>query len=195
MSDEHKPDILSDHEYDGIREYDNPMPGWWVAVFWITIIFAGLYMMWYHGSVYGSSVRGEYQAAVEANMLKQLAAFGELKPDAPTLIKLTENEIAMNRGRTIFQSYCIACHGPEGQGLVGPNMTDDAYKNVKVIADIPKVVANGAANGTMPAWKAMLSEPDIIIVSAYVATLRGKNLPGPRPAEGNVIAPWSADEK
>jgi len=69
-------------------------------------------------------------------------------------------------------------------------MTDDYYKNIKRLGDIPKVIQDGAANGAMPAWKNRLHPNEIVMVAAYVASLRGQNKPGPRAAEGSVIDPW-----
>ena len=78
---------------------------------------------------------------------------------------------------------------------MGPNLTDDHYKNVKKIEDIAKVIQNGAANGAMPAWRNRLSHINkIVLVAAYVAKMRGKNLSGPRPdPEGELIPPWPAE--
>jgi len=78
---------------------------------------------------------------------------------------------------------------------VGPNLTDENWKNVQKIADIPQVIMNGAAAGAMPAWKTRLHPNEVVLVAAYVASLRGKNLPGPRGPEGTAIAPWPAAPK
>jgi cytochrome c oxidase cbb3-type subunit 3 len=192
MADMSDPNIdrLSDHEYDGIREYDNPLPGWWVMLFWATIIFSVIYLIWYHVGIHGESVAKSYEAAVQQVAQKQNAAFGDLKPDAATLVSLMADAKAMERGASVYKAYCLACHGPEGQGLVGPNMTDDHYKNVKSIEEFVTVITNGAGNGTMPQWGTTLSKSDIIVVASYTAAMRGKNLTGPRPAEGEIIAPW-----
>jgi cytochrome c oxidase cbb3-type subunit 3 len=71
-------------------------------------------------------------------------------------------------------------------------LTDDYWKNVKQLADIPKVIAEGAAAGAMPSWKTRLHPNEVVLVAAYVASLRGKNLPGPRGQEGDLIPRWPA---
>jgi cytochrome c oxidase cbb3-type subunit 3 len=76
--------------------------------------------------------------------------------------------------------------------LVGPNLTDEYYKNVKQLIDVARVIQEGAANGSMPAWKSRLHPNEIVMVAAYVANLRGKNLKGPRGQEGQAIPPWPA---
>jgi cytochrome c oxidase cbb3-type subunit 3 len=95
----------------------------------------------------------------------------------------------MALGANVFKNNCTACHGASAQGIVGPNLTDDAWKNVKVLTDIPRVIANGAAGGAMPAWKTRLEPNELVLVASYVASLRGKNVPG-KPPEGEIIPPW-----
>ena len=95
-------------------------------------------------------------------------------------------------GASVFKTHCKSCHGADGSGLVGPNLTDDHYKNVKQLIDLARVVENGAANGSMPAWKNRLHTNEVVMVSAYVANMRGQNLSGPRGAEGSVIPAWPA---
>ena len=92
-------------------------------------------------------------------------------------------------GKAVFIQHCAQCHQKDGSGINGVNLTDDHYKNVKKISDIPGIVRAGAANGSMPAWGTKLHPNDIVLVSAYVADMRGKNVPG-RAAEGEVIPPW-----
>lgn len=183
-------EVPSGHVYDGIQEYDNPLPGWWVWIFWATIAYAAVYVLYFHGTHPDSGVQGEYRLARGEDQKRADALMASMKPDAPTLFKLMADPAGIERGKTVFKTNCAACHGPEGQGLVGPNLTDESYKVVRTIADIPKVIAEGSGNGTMPPWKTILSMPDQLQVAAFVASLRGKGLPGPRPAEGEAISAW-----
>lgn len=175
-------DQLTDHDYDGIREYDNPMPGWWVAIFWITIVFAAGYFVWYHAPVEGRSIKDSYEEARVADLKKQFKDIGELKPlDTPgeVLAGWAQNEKFTAIGRAIFKSNCASCHGDNAQGLVGPNLTDGKYKNIRVITDIPRVITNGVnampPKGGMPG----MSNNEVGVVAAYVISLRGQNVPGP----------------
>jgi cytochrome c oxidase cbb3-type subunit 3 len=79
---------------------------------------------------------------------------------------------------SVFLTNCQSCHGPDGSGLVGPNLTDDFYRNVNKITDIAEVIKNGAAGGSMPAWKTRLHPNEVILMAAYVAGLRDKHLSG-----------------
>lgn len=190
-------DKLSGHEYDGIQEYDNPTPGWWVWVFVGSVVFAGLYFVYYH-SAPDRSIYDRLNDAADANAKKKLAALGI------TQLTVTESNMLLwmsdvdpkyqayrDYGRSVFKQNCVACHGANGEGLVGPNLTDDYYKNIKKLTDIPRVINNGANNGAMPAWE-RLGPVDVALVATYVATLRGKNLPsGISPATyGDKIDPW-----
>lgn len=181
--------LIPDHEYDGIQEYDNPTPGWWHLIWFGTIVFSVGYWVVYE---MGDALPGIQEiCAAEQNAENQrlFAALGELKPDEPTIARLMGQERWMSLGSSIFRANCASCHGSNGEGNVGPNMTDDSYKNIAGLADFPKVIREGAANLAMPAWKGRLNENEIVLVSAYAATLRGKNLPGKSP-EGQPAAPW-----
>jgi len=189
--DGHK-DLILEHEYDGIREYDNPIPSWFHLIFIATILISIPYYIYYETN--SEVLTAEERVAREEVMQlrKQVAALGELSTDEPTLLKLMAEPKWLKVGASIYATNCASCHGPAGQGTIGPNMTDDHYKNLKTLAEIPKVVIEGANQGAMPAWRTRLSTNNIVLVSAYVASLRGQNLPSARPAEGEVIPPWPA---
>jgi len=183
-------DVVRDHEYDGIKEYDNPTPGWWNFIFFASFVFSIWYFLYHHASTISTSVAQEFETDVSDDLRKRFSTIGDLKPDEPTLLKYMVNAEWRAVGASVFKSNCVSCHGPEAAGQVGPNLTDDSWKNVQKIADIPQVILNGAAAGAMPAWKTRLHPNEVVLVAAYVASLRGQNLPGPRGPEGSVIAPW-----
>jgi cytochrome c oxidase cbb3-type subunit 3 len=184
---------LLDHEYDGIQEYDNPTPSWWHLIFIGSIIFSFFYFAFYQWSPLAPDMY-ERHAASEARVLKaQFAEIGQLEPDQATILEMMGEEKWMTVAASIFQGNCVSCHGANGQGIVGPNLTDDSYKNVTQITDIYSVIADGAANGAMPAWKNRLHPNEMVLLASYVATLRGNNAPGRGP-EGERIDPWPAPE-
>jgi cytochrome c oxidase cbb3-type subunit 3 len=185
-------DLLREHEYDGIQEYDNPTPGWWNLIFLGTFLFAIWYILYHHASTISLSVAQGYETDVSDDLKKRFSAIGDLKPDEPTLLKFMANEEWKLVGASVFKAQCVSCHGANAAGQIGPNLTDDYYKNVQQLTDIPKIISGGAAAGAMPAWKTRLHPNEIVLVAAYVASLRGKNLPGPRGQEGERIAPWPA---
>ena len=188
-------EALTGHEYDGIQEYDNPLPGWWKWLFVATIIFCGPYFAYYHFGNTSRSVAAQFEVAEAENMRLQFAEIGELKPDAPTLVKFSNDDRWVLFGQSVFKQHCVACHGTLAQGGVGPNLTDEHFKNIRTIEDILRVINNGAGAGAMPAWQNRLDENERILVSAYVASLRGTNVDGGKAPDGQLIDPWpSLDE-
>ncbi len=185
-------DVVLDHEYDGIREYDNPTPGWWNFIFFTSFVFSIWYFLYYHSSTISTSVAQGYENDVTEDLKKRFSTIGDLKPDEATLIKYMNNVEWRAVGASVFKTNCVSCHGSEAAGQIGPNLTDEYWKNVRQITDIPQVIMNGAAAGAMPAWKTRLHPNEVVLVAAYVASLRGKNLPGPRGPEGDKIPPWPA---
>ena len=186
-------DILLDHNYDGIQEFDNPLPGWWKAIFWISIIFCVPYTYWYHIAD-GNSVYDKYEADVAAQMERE-GAGGPVAEGATGLMALMNDTTHMARGKAKYSTICLACHGPDGGGVpgLGPNMCDDNYKNVKKIEDILTVMEDGIPGTAMLSQSASLNPGEMADVAAYVASLRGTTPANPKEAEGEVILPWSAE--
>src|SRR5208337_1495962 len=182
-------DQLLDHEYDGIQEYDNPCPGWWHAIFLLTILFSVVYFLFFQVGSNGWTLADAWKSAAADDMKQRFGAIGELKNDTATILKYKDNTDWMLYANSVFLTNCQSCHGPDGGGVVGPNLTDDYYKNVKKITDIAEVIKSGAASGSMPAWKTRLHPNEVVLMAAYVAGLRGKNLKGRQP-EGEKIDPW-----
>lgn len=184
---------LTDHAYDGIQEFDNPLPGWWKWMFIGSIVFSVFYAMYFHIGAPGRSVADGYDADMYAMMQKQFKLIGDLKPDADTILTYTINPNWLKVGKSVYKANCMTCHGREGEGKVGPNLTDDFYKNVTKIEDIARVINKGAGNGAMPAWSKRIHPNEVVLVSAYVATMRGKKPAGEvKGPDGNQIAPWPA---
>lgn len=183
-------DSLLDHEYDGIREFDNPCPGWWHLVFFGTFVFSVAYFFFFHVGGSGWTLADGYQVAVDADIKLRLSEVGELAGDEATLLKVMGKPDWLRMGEATYKTNCKSCHGENGIGAVGPNLTDQRYKNVKTLEGMIGVVENGAGDGSMPSWKNRLHPTEIVLVAAYAASLRGQNLPGPRPPEGEIIPPW-----
>lgn len=182
---------LFDHEYDGIREFDNPMPRWWVYIFVGSILFCFPYVAWYHYGD-GQSVQEAYEAEIAAFAERLIAQYGELKPDRDTLLAYMDDDTAMAGMSQLFKGKCAPCHLASGAGNVGPNLTDDRWINVRRITDIPGILRSGVVTKGMPAWSEQLTDTQIVLLSSYVARLTRDPQPG-RPAEGeHVIESWAA---
>jgi cytochrome c oxidase cbb3-type subunit 3 len=187
-----KQDVLA-HEYDGISEYDNPTPGWWHLIFIGSVLFAGLYLVFWHFSPLAWSETDAWKANQVREYKRIFGAVGDLKNDVPTLISMSSKPEMMAVAEGMFVGNCAQCHAKDGGGINGVNLTDDHYKNVKAMTDIYTVITNGAANGAMPNWRGVFSENERVLLSAYVAKLRGTKPALAKPAEGDVIPPWPTD--
>ncbi len=184
-------DLLSDHSYDGIQEYDNPLPGWWRFLFWASILFAPVYFFYFHNGMKGRSIHDQYNKHMASVFELRFSEIGELKADRETILKYMNDEPKwLAVGKVVYQTNCVSCHGTKGEGSIGPNLTDDHWKNVRKIEDIAKVIEDGAAKGSMPAWKNRLSHPNqIVLTAAYVASMRKEPVGGKAP-EGEKIPAW-----
>ncbi len=188
MSDEIQ-DRLTDHAYDGIMEYDNPTPGWWSWIFVGSIVFSIVYYLVSVMSDGGLDPKLGYAADLQNELKKQYGVLGDMQNDDASVLKLMADEKWVKVGESLFNGNCVACHGKTGGGVTGPNLTDDSWIHVKTPKDIVDVVLNGRKNGAMPAWKNTLRGPEPLLVSAYVASLRGTNASGKGP-EGEKIPTW-----
>ena len=188
--------LIRDHEYDGIMEYDNPTPGWWHVIFLMSILFSGFYFLASLGSPYFTHQTQRLADAQRAKAARTLATLGDLENTPVQIIGLIGSDFIVNNNdlRSIadstFRGNCASCHGANAGGLVGPNLTDDSWKNIKDITGIAEVITNGAGNGAMPAWGKQLQKSEIVLLSAYVASLRGSNPAGGKAPEGEVVPPW-----
>ncbi len=181
-------DQLLDHEYDGIREYDNPLPRWWVWVFAGSFWFSIAYFFHYHLSHNGQSVAAAYEADMqEAREVQAKASLAEPVSEE-SLGKLMKNEALMKDAHALYGLRCAPCHGVNAEGAIGPNLTDSAWLHGRgKLTDIFTVVDQGVLAKGMPAWGRQLSPIEVRKLTAYVGTQRGKELPGKAP-EGAVIA-------
>lgn len=176
--------------FDGITIADNPTPLWWRWLFAATAIFGLGYIACYHLGTAGTSVAQAYENEQNSLAQRMSASMGTLELDEPTILSLLNDADAMRVGAAVFKQNCVTCHGPSGEGLNGPNLTDDYYKNVHNPVDIGRVLQRGVPTTAMLPWESRLHPNELVMLTAYVASLRGQNLPGPRPPEGAPIPPW-----
>ena len=120
----------------------------------------------------------------------QFKEIGEVKADRENVIKFLGRPNWLSFGKSVFKSKCASCHGSDGGGLVGPNLCDDNYKNIRDIGDFVTVMQNGAGGGAMPAWRDKLSTNELVLVASYAASLRGTEPANPKAPLGQVIAAW-----
>lgn len=173
------------HNYDGIKELDNRLPPWWLYGFYLTIIFACVYLYTHHISHTAPNSIDEYQAAVvQADIAKQAYLKKAANNVDENTVKLLTDEASVNAGKAIFQSTCFACHGKLGEGGVGPNLTDDFWLHGGSVQDVFKSIKYGWADKGMKSWKDDFSPVQIAQLASYVKSLHGTNPPNAKAAQG-----------
>ena len=170
------------HVYDGIGELDNQLPRWWLLLFYATIVFAPIYLVYFH--VMGGPGQEEKYAAAAAQH-EELLAKAQPDPAGPKAnAEASTDEAVLAKGRTIFTTHCLACHLQDGGGLVGPNLCDDYWLNGPSFEENLNIIINGVPERGMIPWKTMLKPDDIHAVASYVYTLRGTTPAAAKPPEG-----------
>lgn len=221
-----KMDELLDHNYDGIQEFDNDLPGWWKGLFYLTIVFAVAYLTWYHVLGIGDSQEVQYKKSVDSTYVRlpqdqgrslvqvvfpgyhsplhqpgrqpdQVAVTGpvELAPAQETVVIARDSTVtpktgaeALAEGKAIFERYCFTCHGNQGQGGIGPNLTDDYWIHGGTFPDVVHTIRAGVPVKGMISWEKTLEKDQIIEVASYVWSLHGTNPPNPKDPQGDLFA-------
>jgi cytochrome c oxidase cbb3-type subunit 3 len=193
---EKEADVMLDHNYDGIRELDNALPPWWKWGFVITIIFSFFYLFHFHVMGSGKNPTEEYmaelkQAEVE---LKAFAAKNKDKIDEDNIVMADESGILA--GKEIYQQVCWACHGKEGEGGAGPNLTDNFWIHKGSLNDIYRSIKLGYPEKGMQSWEKLYSPKQMSDLTSYIETFKGTQPANPKPAQGELyiaVEPVVAD--
>jgi cytochrome c oxidase cbb3-type subunit III len=184
---ENEKDVQLDHDHDGIKELDNALPPWWVYGFYLTILFAGIYLYRYHVSKSAPlQVQELNNEFVTAKLEAEEYAKTHPKKVDENSIEYAANIELISAGKTLFGQKCVACHGSDGQGLQGPNLTDDYWKHGGSIKDIFKTIKNGVPNMGMIAWGQELTPNQIETLSNYIKAIKGSKPINPKAPEGDL---------
>jgi len=178
---------LMAHDYDGIREYDNPTPGWWKLIFLGCCIWAVGYWFYYNGGPglsESETYDAEEKAFLEARAASQKAE-GEM--DSATLIAMSKDPVQVEAGKALFAIKCASCHKPDGSGLVGPNLTDGVQIHGTTPVDLYNTIRVGVPEKGMLAWETLLKPEELKSAAAFVVSLRNTNVAGGKAPEGNPI--------
>jgi cytochrome c oxidase cbb3-type subunit 3 len=173
---------LLDHAYDGIQEFDNPLPRWWVWIFWATIVFSVLYTIDLGGFMRGPGRVSDYNRTMAEAERRFPKPSGPADPAA--LAALAKDGKALALGKTVYATNCAVCHRADGGGNIGPNLTDDFWLHGGSIVEINKTINEGVLAKGMPNWGKMLSVEQVNAVTAYVASLHDTHPPDPKAPQG-----------
>jgi cytochrome c oxidase cbb3-type subunit 3 len=188
---EREHEVMLDHEYDGIRELDNNLPPWWVWMFYATIAFGFVYIIYYHILPYGLSQEEEYVAEVqqaEEARAAYLAAAKNLVDE--NNVEMLTAAADLKAGESIFMEKCMQCHAADGGGGVGPNLTDPYWIHGGSIRDVFMTVKYGVPAKGMISWESQLRPAEMAQVASYVKTLEGTTPAAPKDPQGELwVAP------
>ena len=163
------------HEYDGIEEADNELPRWWLAIFYLSTIFAVIYWFYYEEYRVGPSAMQAYEEAQDAIAAKSGAV------TASMLLALAEKPDAVAAGKAEFMVTCVACHEQDGRGKIGANLTDEFWIHGGSPTDIHASIQNGAPEKGMPAWGPALGGEKVKNLTAFVLSIRNTKVAGKAP--------------
>jgi len=172
------------HEVDGIQEYDNKLPNWWLYTLYGTIAFAAFYWYAYETGGFADGPSKAYKAEVERAQAAQASQLKVGEATAESLTALSHDPAAVALGKQVFTSTCAACHRNDGGGLVGPNLTDEFWLHGGAPDKIYKSIAGGVPDKGMPAWLPQLGALKTQAVASYVVTLRGSRAPNGKAPQG-----------
>ncbi|NQW30486.1 MAG: c-type cytochrome [Ignavibacteria bacterium] len=190
---------LMDHDADGIKEFDNDLPRWWLYGFYFTIFCSVVYMFYYH--VYSGSdwnilwynSRGQVQEYT-AEVAEANAMLANAPKKASVAAVLLTDQASLEKGKEIFNStnsLCFTCHREDLGGIIGPNLTDEYWMHGCSLEVIIKNITSGfPEKGMLPYGSSnKLSDTELLQVASYIVSKKGSNPPDPKPidAEREVI--------
>ena len=171
-------EVIEGHDYDGIEEFDNNLPPWWVGMFYLTIVFSVIYLGYYY--VFDGKTQEEEYLATMAEAEAQFKDIDEVY-DAPM-----NDQAAIAEAVEIFIGNCAACHREDLGGSIGPNLTDKYWKHGGGINDIYKTVKYGIQNTAMKSWQNEFDNDQIYAISSYIMSKQGSNPENPKDKEGEI---------
>jgi cytochrome c oxidase cbb3-type subunit 3 len=172
---------IAGHDYDGIQEFDNPLPMWWLWTFLGTIIFAFIYYVHYE---LGGGPSSQQELNADLAVIESMKKSGP-NMDSEGLAVYLNDKTKIEAGGVVFQEKCATCHGKLGEGIIGPNLTDKFWINgTGTPTDLLGIVQKGVLEKGMPPWKDTLKSEEIYSVVAYVVSLKGTSPANGKKPEG-----------
>ena len=181
------PDNTTGHRYDGIDEYDNPLPAWWFYLFVITIVFGLGYLIAFPGlGAFQGALQWSSSGQLQRDVARADAQYGPLfakYADMP-IAAVAKDTQALKMGQRLFASNCAQCHGADARGSFGfPNLADNDWLYGGAPEQIETTIAHGRS-GAMPAWEAALGNQGVVEVSHHLIALGGRDANTKLAAEG-----------
>ncbi|WP_237390470.1 cbb3-type cytochrome c oxidase N-terminal domain-containing protein [Fulvivirga sediminis] len=180
--------IILDHNYDGIRELDNHLPPWWKGIFYVSIVFAVVYLAVYH--VFGTMPLPSEEYAIEMNEAQEAALLRQANMPKSNIdetnVELVDDPALLSKGRQVFINNCAACHREDGGGGIGPNLTDEYWLHGGGIKNVFATIKHGVPEKGMISWEPLLSPTQMQNVASFVISLAGTNPDNAKDPQGEV---------
>ncbi|MCU0442139.1 MAG: c-type cytochrome [Bacteroidia bacterium] len=181
-------DVELDHDYDGIKELNNPIPFWFNLLFYGTIFFGFIYMLVYFAFDAAPLQAKEYEIELaEAKIAKEeyVKKAGNLIDESNVVMLADASQLS--EGATLYTSKCAVCHGDKGEGKVGPNLTDVYWLHGGDIQSVFKTIKYGVPSKGMVAWQNSMNGMQMQQLASYVLSLQGTNPPGAKEPQGEAV--------
>ena len=170
-------------ESDGIEEFDNPLPDWWLGMFFVTIIWAAGYAAWYH----------VWEQTSQAQLYEEELAWAKERwPDLDKEVGMDTSEATLAEGREIYQANCLSCHGPDLRGGIGVNLVDTEWIHGGEFEDVRGTITEGVAAKGMPAWGPVLGPKKVAAVASFVLSENTGEAPA-EPSADDAVAEATPD--
>lgn len=191
---EKEEDIMLDHDYDGIKELDNSLPPWWKWGFYFTIVVAVVYFVRFHVVGSGPTPEEEYnrEMSIAAAKMEELRKSSGEMVDEKTVTMADAAGIA--EGKQIYQKSCFMCHGSNGEGGVGPNLTDEYWLHGGSINDVFKTIKYGVIEKGMQAWEKQFSPAELKNLASYIKSIKGTNPANAKAPQGDIYTEASGKD-
>jgi cytochrome c oxidase cbb3-type subunit 3 len=183
-----------DHDFDGIKELNNPIPYWFNALFYGTIVIGITYFFVYHVFDMAPLQAAEYEIAMneaEVEKAEYVKRAGNLVDEST--VKLITDKTKFAEGVSIYTAKCAVCHGANAEGKVGPNLTDEYWIHGGDVQSIFKTIKYGVAAKGMVAWQNSLNGGQIQQLASYVLSLQGTKPAGAKEPQGEKVAASQPD--
>jgi len=185
---EEEKSLEMEHKFDGIAELNNPTPAWFMVLFYATIIFGAGYLLTYHVFGYGKLQEEEYVAEIEQAAEDKVAFLANPVNAASAVnennVVQSKDDAVLKSGAALFTNRCTPCHGEHGEGIVGPNLTDEYWLHGGGIKSVFKTIKYGVPEKGMIAWEKSLSASQISDLANYILSLKGTKPAGAKAPQG-----------
>lgn len=168
-------DQLLNSNYDGIQEYDNDLPKWWVILFYLTIVYSVIYAGYYYFGFRPTTEKILASQIEDIQNLKKEVAKNEPVQPKLDLVALSKDQAVVQKGKEVYTGKCFMCHGVNGEGTVGPNLTDNYWIHGGKLEQIKHTIEVGVLDKGMMSWKGVLTDEEINSVTAYIRSISGTN--------------------